>query len=101
MNFLFLTPRPPKKKVLGKMLHNKVRKVQSPWHITPSCSEVQSGGKNLPVATSGPSDVSELRSCTWQRHMVNIQMGQLSDFIYCPFKNILSVLCRCILLSCF
>lgn len=74
---------PQKKKVPGKMLLNKVWKAQSPWYIT--LSEVQSSRNNsssarIFLATSAPPDVGEVRSFTWQCHMVNIQMAQLSDF---------------------
>lgn len=55
----------------------------------------------LPDATSGPSDVGEVRSFTWQCHMVNTQMAQPSAFIYCPLKNLWYILYHCNLVSWF
>lgn len=64
----------------------------------PRCRAVE---RIPPVATSDLPDVGKQRRCSWQCHMLKMQMGCLSDFSYCLLKNTSSVLFLWILTSCF
>lgn len=92
---------PQKEKYRGK--HCRARCGRHSPHSTshpaaPRCRAVE---RIPPVATSGPPDVGKQRRCSWQHHMLNTQMGYLSDCIYCLLKNTLSILSLWILTSCF